>query len=62
MHIKVIYPDGSTGWVESAGLDDLIDRREIVAFERSNGLAWIARDPLRKKRRGAKEQDRFSST
>lgn len=61
MQIKVIYPDGSTGWVESAGLDDLIDRREIIAFERANGLAWIAKDPIRKKKR-TKEPDRYSST
>ncbi|SNB44975.1 GSU3473 family protein [Geobacter sp. DSM 9736] len=62
MQIKVIYSDGATGWVESGALDDLIDRREIIAFERSNGLAWIARDPIRRKRRSGKESDRFSST
>lgn len=62
MQIKVIYSDGSTGWVDSSSLDDLIDKREIIAFERSNGLAWLAKDPIRKKRRQSKDADRFSST
>lgn len=62
MQIKVIFADGSTGWVDSSSLDDLIDSREIIAFERSNGLAWLAKDPIRKKRRQSRDTDRFSST
>jgi len=51
MQIQVIYPDGSKGFADSYALDNLIEQKEIIAFERSGGWAWIARDPLRKRKR-----------
>jgi hypothetical protein len=47
MLIKVIYKDDGMGLVEDATLDFLIKAHRILAFERSEGLVTIGRDPIR---------------
>jgi len=47
MAIKVIYPDGSCGVITSSALEYLIEKREVVAFKRSDGWARLGRDKMR---------------
>ena len=47
MLIKVIYENGAVGSVPSSALSFLISREEIKAFIRSDGWAFIGRDPIR---------------
>ena len=47
MDIHVIYNDGTTAYVDSIELDDLISNRKILMFQRSEGWATIGLDPVR---------------
>ncbi|WP_374045152.1 GSU3473 family protein [Geobacter sp. AOG1] len=47
MAIKVIYQDGYCGDVTSSTLNYLIEKREVIAFKRSDGWAKIGRDAIR---------------
>lgn len=48
MEIKVIYNDGSVGTVPAGSLEYRIARKEIHAFQRSDGWVLIEQGPLRK--------------
>ena len=47
MLIKVIYKNGREGTVASIGLNYLIRKEEIIAFQRSDGWVHIGRNPTR---------------
>jgi hypothetical protein len=47
MLIPVIYFDNSPGKVRPDELEDLIQRRTIMAFRRSNGWVRVGGDPVR---------------
>ncbi len=47
MYINVIYFDDTPGVVDAGRLDDLIQRRRIIAFRRSSGWVRVGRDPVR---------------
>jgi hypothetical protein len=47
MKIPVIYFDNSHGNVTPEALDDLIRRRMIIAFRRSNNWVRVGGDPVR---------------
>jgi len=46
--IKVIYNDGSVGAVPATSLEYRIAKKEIHAFQRSDGWVLIESGPLRK--------------
>lgn len=48
MLIKVIYTNDGLGLVEDSDLDLFIRNRKIMAFERSEGMVTVGRDPIRK--------------
>ncbi len=47
MIIKVIYANDGLGLVDARDLEYLIQQHKILAFERSDGLVTIGRDPTR---------------
>ena len=47
--IPVIYCDSSPGMVDPEVLEDLIQRRRIISFRRSNEWVRIKGDPIREK-------------
>jgi hypothetical protein len=47
MLIPVIYFDNSPGKVKPEELEDLIKRRMIISFRRSNGWVRVGGDPVR---------------
>jgi len=49
MMLKVIFANGEEGTVPSYGLDYLIREKKVIAFERSDGWAYVGRDQIRKK-------------
>lgn len=49
--IKVKYADGETETVPASALNELINLREIVAFQRAEGWVAIGQAPLRKRLR-----------
>ena len=50
MKIPVIFVNGSLGAVCGEDLDELLDKKVIVAFQRSSGLAVIGKDEVRSNR------------
>lgn len=46
--IKVLYPDGTLSKVPESGLELLIAKKEIHAFQRADGWVLLERGPLRK--------------
>jgi len=59
MLIRVIRADSRHDMVKEYQLDDLIDRGEIVKFQRSSGWVTIGVDPVRVRRQAThREQDR----
>jgi hypothetical protein len=44
----VIFKNGEDKVVPSFKLDDLIEKKEIIAFLRSDGWVQVGRDPVRK--------------
>jgi hypothetical protein len=51
MLIRVIRNDNRYDMVKEYQLDDMIERGEIVKFQRSSGWVIIGVDPIRKRRR-----------
>lgn len=59
MLIRVIRADSRHDMVKEYQLDDLIDRGEIVKFQRSSGWVTIGVDPVRKRRQAIhRDQER----
>jgi len=62
MKVMVIYQDGSMGAVSSHELDELLRKRAVLAFRRSDEWAMVGvasvRDPVRA--RGSSWRDRKS--
>jgi hypothetical protein len=58
MRVQVIYFDNSLGFVNAESLEDLIKKRRIIAFRRSDGWARVGRDPVRQERRPYKGPER----
>ena len=51
MLIKVKYMNGQEGMVDSLKLDELIKKKEIKKFLRSDGWCTIGVDPIRTEER-----------
>jgi hypothetical protein len=47
MRIPVIFINGSSGVICGEDLDELLDRKLIVAFRRSSGVVIVGRDETR---------------
>ena len=45
--IWVVYPDGALGVVYPEELQSLIESREIIKFQRSDGWVYLTIDPVR---------------
>lgn len=59
MLIRVVRADSRHDMVKEYQLDDLIDRGEIVKFQRSSGWVTIGVDPVRKRRQAVhRDQER----
>lgn len=58
MLIKVIYTNNGLGLVEDSDLDLFIRHRKIIAFERSEGMVTIGRDPIRQENQEYSGPDR----
>lgn len=52
MKISVIFVNGSLGVICGEDLDELLDKKLIVAFQRSSGLVIVGRDEIRNNRVG----------
>lgn len=52
MKIPVVFANGSLGVVCGEDLDEMLDKKRIVAFQRSSGLAVVGRDEIRDARGG----------
>jgi len=50
MRIPVIFVNGSLGVICGEDLDEMLDKKLIVAFQRSSGLTVVGRDELRSNR------------
>ena len=50
MRIPVIFINGSLGVISGEDLDEMLDKKLIVAFQRSSGLAIVGRDEVRNRR------------
>jgi hypothetical protein len=50
MMIPVIFVNGSLGVICGDDLDEMLDKKLIVAFQRSSGLTIVGRDELRSHR------------
>ncbi len=62
MAIKVIYQDGYSGVVTSSTLNYLIEKREVVAFKRSDGWVKIGRDAIRSSQQPINGPDKREKT
>ena len=59
MLIRVIRNDSRYDMVKEHQLDNLIERGEVVKFQRSSGWVTIGIDPIRKARQAVRlDQDR----
>jgi hypothetical protein len=50
MKIPVMFVNGSLGAVCTDDLDEMLEKKVIVAFQRSSGLAVVGKDELRSNR------------
>lgn len=50
MKIPVVFVNGSLGVICGEDLDEMLDKKLIVAFQRSSGLAIVGRDETRSAR------------
>ena len=58
MKIPVIFVTGHVGRINRHMLDHLIHEKQIVAFRRSEGWAYIGRDPIRVTQQPLSRSDR----
>lgn len=47
MLIRIRYPNGSYDMVNEQTLDYLLEQEKIVGFKRTEGWAYLGRDPIR---------------
>jgi hypothetical protein len=50
MKIPVIFVNGSLGVICDEDMDEMLDKKLIVAFQRSSGLTIVGRDEVRSNR------------
>jgi hypothetical protein len=48
MLINVVYQNGKYGLIDNSELDELIEKRKIKKFLRSDGWCMLGVDPIRK--------------